>query len=322
MVSIKDIAKKAGVSISTVSYALNGSSKVTDETSARILAIAEELHYVPNAAARTLKKRESRIIGVFLTDFRGDVYGDLLDGVKEVLNREGYDMIVCSGIQSHRMLPERMIDGAIILDSGFDSEEILRYADRGHRIVVLDRELSHENINQVLLDNQAGATAAMNYLLERGHRKLYVVTGPEDSYDSNQRLSAVKQIASEHADMKLIEIHSNFEKKGGMAAARRIVEEYDGPAAVFCLNDEMAVGICNVLNETELNVGEHIHLIGFDNIELTNYLQPRLVTVDYSRPKWGAAAAEHLLKILVGDPVKHERMQVKLIEGGSVGQVK
>jgi len=320
LVSIKDIAKKAGVSISTVSYALNGSSKVTDETSARILAIAEELHYVPNAAARTLKKRESRIIGVFLTDFRGDVYGDLLDGVKEVLNREGYDMIVCSGIQSHRMLPERMIDGAIILDSGFDSEEILRYADRGHRIVVLDRELSHENINQVLLDNQAGAAAAMNYLLERGHRKLYVVTGPEDSYDSNQRLAAVRQIASEHADVRLTEIHSNFEKKGGMVAAHRIIEEYDGPAAVFCLNDEMAVGICNVLNETELNVGEHIHVIGFDNIELTKYLQPRLVTVDYSRPKWGAAAAEHLLKILVGERVKHERMQVKLIEGGSVGQ--
>ncbi|OWA34759.1 LacI family transcriptional regulator [Saccharibacillus sp. O16] len=319
MVSIKDIAKKAGVSISTVSYALNGSSKVTDETSARILAIAEELHYVPNAAARTLKKRESRIIGVFLTDFRGDVYGDLLDGVKEVLNREGYDMIVCSGIQSHRMLPERMIDGAIILDSGFDSEEILRYADRGHRIVVLDRELSHDNINQVLLDNQAGATAAMNYLLERGHRKLYIVTGPEDSYDSNQRLSVARQVAAEHSDVQLIEIASNFEKKGGMVAAHQIIAEYDQPAAVFCLNDEMAVGICNVLNETELKVGEHIHLIGFDNIELTKYLQPRLATVDYSRPKWGAAAAEHLLHILAGEPVKHERMQVKLIEGGSVG---
>ncbi|NGZ75984.1 LacI family DNA-binding transcriptional regulator [Saccharibacillus alkalitolerans] len=319
MVSIKDIAKKAGVSISTVSYALNGSSKVTDETSSRILAIAEELNYVPNAAARTLKKRESRIIGVFLTDFRGDVYGDLLDGVKDVLNRSGYDMIVCSGIQSHRMLPERMIDGAVILDSGFDSEEILRYADRGHRIVVLDRELIHPNINRVLLDNQAGAAAAMNYLLERGHRRLYVVTGPENSYDSNQRLAAVRQIAAGYPDVTLKEIRSNFEKKGGEAAARIILDEYAEPVAVFCLNDEMAVGICNVLAETELKIGEHVHLIGFDNIELTKYLQPRLATVDYSRAKWGAAAAEHLLKILAGEPVEHERLQVRLIEGGSVG---
>lgn len=320
MVSIKDIAKKAGVSISTVSYALNGSSKVTDETSSRILAIAEELNYVPNAAARTLKKRESRIIGVFLTDFRGDVYGDLLDGVKDVLNQQGYDLIVCSGVQSHRMLPERMIDGAIILDSGFDSEEILRYADRGHRIVVLDRELIHPNINRVLLDNRSGAAAAMNHLLEQGHRKLYVITGPEDSYDSNQRLAVVRQIAAEHADVELIEIVSNFEKKGGAVAAQQIIDEYQEPVAVFCLNDEMAVGICDVLGHTELQVGEHVHVIGFDNIELTKYLQPRLATVDYSRAKWGAAAAEHLLRILAGDPIEHELMQVKLIEGGSVGK--
>ncbi len=320
MVSIKDIAKKAGVSISTVSYALNGSSKVTDETSSRILAIAEELNYVPNAAARTLKKRESRIIGVFLTDFRGDVYGDLLDGVKDVLNQQGYDLIVCSGVQSHRMLPERMIDGAIILDSGFDSEEILRYADRGHRIVVLDRELIHPNINRVLLDNRSGAAAAMNHLLEQGHRKLYVITGPEDSYDSNQRLAVVRQIAAEHADVELIEIVSNFEKKGGAVAAQQIIDEYQEPVAVFCLNDEMAVGICDVLGDTELQVGEHVHVIGFDNIELTKYLQPRLATVDYSRAKWGAAAAEHLLRILAGDPIEHELMQVKLIEGGSVGK--
>lgn len=320
MVSIKDIAKQAGVSISTVSYALNGSSKVTEETSSRILAIAEELNYVPNAAARTLKKRESRIIGVFLTDFRGDVYGDLLDGVKDVLNQQGYDLIVCSGAQSHRMLPERMIDGAIILDSGFDSEEILRYADRGHRIVVLDRELIHPNINRVLLDNRSGAAAAMNHLIAQGHRKLYVITGPEDSYDSNQRLAVVRQIATEYPDVELIEIVSNFEKKGGAVAAKQIIGEYREPVAVFCLNDEMAVGICNVLGETELQVGEHVHVIGFDNIELTKYLQPRLATVDYSRAKWGATAAEHLLRILAGDPIEHELIQVKLIEGGSVGK--
>lgn len=110
---------------------------------------------MPNAAARTLKKRESKIVGVFLTDFKGDVYGELLDGMKEVCNAQGYDLIVCSGKQSHRMLPERMIDGAIILDQTFSSEELIQFADRNHRIVVLDRELEHPNINQVLLDNKA-----------------------------------------------------------------------------------------------------------------------------------------------------------------------
>jgi len=319
VVSIKDIAKKAGVSISTVSYALNGSSKVTDETSAKILAIARELNYVPNAAARTLKKRESKIVGVFLTDFKGDVYGELLDGMKEVCNAQGYDLIVCSGKQSHRMLPERMIDGAIILDQTFSSEELIQYADRNHRIVVLDRELDHPNINQVLLDNKAGATLATEYLVERGHKKIYVVTGPEGSYDSNQRMKAVKLVANRAEDVEWSEIPGNFKKSGGERAAEQIIQEYTGPAAVFCLNDDMAIGLCDRLADTEYRIGEHIHVIGFDNIELTRYMQPRLATIDYSKHKWGALAAEQLIKIISGEKVEHERIYVTLVEGESVG---
>ncbi|MDO7906916.1 LacI family DNA-binding transcriptional regulator [Paenibacillus sp. JX-17] len=322
MVSIKDISKKAGVSISTVSYALNGSTKVTDETRSRILAIAKELNYVPNAAARSLKKRESRIIGVFLTDFKGDVYGDLLDGMKEVCNAQGYDLIVCSGKQSHRMLPERMIDGAVILDQEFESKELLQYAGRDHKIVVLDRELDHPNINQVLLDNKAGATLAAEYLIEQGHHKVYIVTGPEGSFDSAQRMKAIKMVADRNPDVEWIEIPGNFKKSGGERAAERVMEEYSSPAAVFCLNDEMAIGFCNRLADTEYSIGEHVHLIGFDNIELTRYMQPRLATINYSKRKWGELAAEQLIKLLSGDEVEHERIYVTLIQGESVAKAR
>lgn len=318
MVSIKDIAKQAGVSISTVSYALNGSNKVTDETRSKILAIAKELNYVPNAAARTLKKRESKILGVFLTDFSGDVYGDLLSGMKSVCNAQGYDLIVCSGKQSHRMLPERMIDGAVILDHTFASQELMQYADRGHKIVVLDRELDHPNINQVLLDNKAGATLAMEHLIEQGHTKIYVVTGPEGSFDSAQRLKAVSQVSEREANVEWIEITGDFEKSGGERAAERIIQEYTQPVGVFCLNDEMAIGMCDRLADSELNIGQEIDIIGFDNIELSKYVQPRLVTIDYSKRKWGALAAEQLIKIIAGEPVDHERIYVTLVEGGSV----
>lgn len=320
MVSIKDIAKKAGVSISTVSYALNGSSKVTDETSAKILAIAKELNYVPNAAARTLKKRETKILGVFLADFKGDVYGELLDGMKEVCNSQGYDLIVCSGKQSHRMLPERLIDGAVILDHTFSSEELLKYADRNHKIVVLDRELEHPNINQVLLDNKAGATLATEYLVEQGHKKIYIVSGPEGSFDSIQRMKAVKMVADRRSDIEWIEIQGDFKKSGGEKAAERIMREYTEPVAVFCLNDEMAIGLCNRIADTEFNIGEQIHLIGFDNIELSRYMQPRLATIDYSKRKWGALASEQLIKIISGEKVEHERIYVTLVQGESVGK--
>lgn len=321
MVSIKDIARQAGVSISTVSYALNGSDKVTPETSARILAIAKELNYVPNAAARNLKKQETRIIGVFLTDFSGDVYGDLLYGIKEILNRKGYDLIVCSGKQSHRMLPERMIDGAIILDQTFDSDELLKYADLGHKMVVLDRELQHTNINQVLLDNKAGATLAVEHLLELGHRQFYVVTGPEGSYDSWQRLHAVRQTVERSGNASFIEIPGNFEKSGGEHAAEYILQHTNGPAAVFCLNDEMAVGFYNRIAATDRQIGRDLHLVGFDNIELAHYIQPRLTTIDYSKRKWGAVAADQLLSILSGAAVEHERIYVTLVKGASATAV-
>ncbi|MED3668216.1 LacI family DNA-binding transcriptional regulator [Geobacillus kaustophilus] len=321
MVSIKDIAKKAGVSISTVSYALNGSPKVTEETTAKILAIAKELNYVPNAAARTLKKKETKIIGAFLTNYSGAFYGQLLQGMLETLENNGYELIVCSGKQSHRFLPERMIDGAIILDQTFSNEELLNYADRGHKLVVLDRELEHPNISRVLLDNKAGATLAMDYLIEKGHRKIYVVTGPKGSYDSDQRLRAVRQVIERHPYIDYTEIEGDFHKPSGERAAQQIIEKYDQPVAVFCLNDEMAIGMYNFLDKTDYKVGEHIHIIGFDNIEVSRYTRPRLATIEYSKRKWGSLASEHLLKLIAGEPVEPERIYVTLIPGESVQTV-
>lgn len=321
VISIKDIAKKAGVSISTVSYALNRSSKVTEETASRILAIAKELNYVPNAAARNLKRRETKIIGAFLTDYNGVFYGDLLQGMKEVLNKNGYDLIVCSGKQSHRLLPEKMIDGAIVLDALFSSEELLLHADRGHKLVVLDRELIHPNINQVLLDNKAGAGLAVEYLIEQGHRKIYIVTGPPDSFDSNQRLQAVKQTIDRNQPIECISIQGKFDKLSGEQAAHQIMQDYTEPVAVFCLNDEMSIGMYNAVQKSDFRIGEHIHLIGFDNMELTQYTQPRLATIDYSKHKWGSIASEQLLKLIACEEVDQERIYVTLIQGDSVHPV-
>lgn len=321
MVSIKDIAKQAGVSISTVSYALNGSPKVTEETSNRILAIAKELDYVPNAAARQLKKRETKIIGAYLTDFEGAFYGELLQGIKEILNKKGYDLIVCSGAQSHRLLPERMLDGAIVLDTSFPTEELLQYAERGHKLVVLDRELTHENVNQVRLDNKAGAALAVEYLIDQGHRKIIAVTGPKDSYDSQKRVQSVRLTIERNQPIGYEEIEGDFTKSGGEAAGRRIIENYSEPVAVFCLNDEMAIGLCNVVTESEYELGKDISVIGFDNLEISQYIQPRLATIDYSKRKWGAVAAEHLLKLISDELVESERIYVTLIPGASVAQV-
>ncbi|MFD2117463.1 LacI family DNA-binding transcriptional regulator [Paenibacillus yanchengensis] len=321
MVSIKDIAKQAGVSISTVSYALNGNPKVTEGTRNKILAVAEELNYVPNAAARTLKMRETKIIGAFLTSFQGSFYGELLQGMKEEANKRGYDLVICSGKQSHRMLPERLMDGAVILDRQFADEQLLQYAKRGHKLVVLDRELQHPGIVQVLLDNKAGGTLAIDYLIRQGHKKIYTVTGPMASYDSQQRLAAAKLAIERNGTVEHHIIYGNFDKPSGVAAAEKIMAEYTEPVAVFCFNDEMAVGMYRALQGTTYTIGKDIHIIGFDHIDVSRYLQPKLATIDYSERHWGAVAAEQLIKLIQEEPVENERIYVSLVEADSVGVV-
>ncbi|MBC2205663.1 LacI family DNA-binding transcriptional regulator [Listeria booriae] len=314
MVGIKDIAKKAGVSISTVSYALNGSPKVTDATRKRIVAIADELNYIPNMAARTLKTRETKIVGIYLANYSGIFYGQLLHGLTDTLLSKGYELIVCSGKKAHRFLPERMIDGAIILDMGFATDELLGYAERGHKIVVLDREIAHPNIRQVLLDNKAGATLAIDYLKTGFSGRFYLVKGPENTYDSEERLKAALSELERFRDEEVIVIPGDFSKATGEKAAQQIEQEWDGkPVAVFALNDEMAIGMYNYFAKTKLQIGRDVKLVGFDNTEVGQYLQPRLATIEYSKYKWGAVAAEKLLKLLEGEQVADEIIYTSLI---------
>ena len=318
MAGIKDIAKIAGCSISTVSYALNGSQKVTEETRDRILQIAKELEYVPNAAARMLRARETKVIGCFLSDYSGSFYGRLLKGIRETLSIKGYELVVCSGKKSRRLLLEKMMDGAIILDVTFTDEELLYCADLGHKIALLDRELEHENITTVLLDNKMGAELAMLELFEKKIEKLYIVGGPIGSYDAWQRLVAARTIASENGFTQTVELEGDFTKESGVNAATRILCDYDGkPIGVFCLNDEMAIGFYDYLSEVPQKIGEDLYLIGFDNTELASYVVPKLTTIDYSTLKWGQVATDNLLRLLKGDEATHEKINVKLAKGGS-----
>ena len=317
MAGIKDIAKKAGVSISTVSYALNNNPKVTEETRKRIIAIANEMGYVPNGAARMLRARKTKIIGVFFSDYSGTFYGKLLKGMRETLNEQGYELVVCSGKQSRRLLLEKMMDGAIILDESFSNQELLTYAEQGHKIVVLDRGIEHKNIKTVLLSNKKGAELAILELLKNEIKQLYVITGPEGSYDSRRRIQGVEETLQRFPGIELIRLTGDFTKEAGRAAAQKIAENHTEPVAIFCLNDEMAIGVYKYLKQTKLVVGKDVYIVGFDNIELSEYVEPRLTTIDYSTFKWGAVATKNLLKLLSNKEVENIKIDVELVKGKS-----
>lgn len=318
MVGIKDIAKKAGVSISTVSYALNGSTKVTEETRARIQAIADELNYVPNMAARTLKRRKTKIIAVYLADYGGSFYGELLDGIKKGLAIYDYEMIVCSGKKSHLFIPERMVDGAIILDWTFSTEEISQLAERGHYLIVLDRKISHENTRMVLLDNRGGSTLAVEQILLRNPQKLYLLSGPMRAYDAQERLkTSIKELERFGCDYEILQ--GDFTEKSGYNLAKDLLSNVNlsKPIDIFAMNDEMAIGVFKAVKEVNLIIGLDVRIVGFDNIELSSVIQPRLATVAYSKHRWGMIAAEKIIKLLQGEPVKDELIYTTFIRGDS-----
>jgi LacI family transcriptional regulator len=160
---------------------------------------------------------------------------------------------------------------------------------------------------------------AIDYLAEKGHKKVYVVKGPEESFDARQRLEAVQKAVQRYSYIEYIELGGDFNKPSGEAAAKIIHEGFSEPVGVFCLNDEMAIGMFDYFSRTKLTIGEDVHVIGFDNIETAQYIQPRLATINYSKYKWGALASELLLKLIKNQEVNHERINVSFVEGNSVG---
>ncbi|CAM3133814.1 LacI family DNA-binding transcriptional regulator [Sporolactobacillus spathodeae] len=300
MVGIKEIAKRAGVSISTVSYALNGSHKIPEATRERIKQIADECGYIPNRAARTLRNQTTRTIGVFLQNYGGQFYSEMIKGMNTMLADAQFDLIICCGSRSHHFIPERMIDGAIILDSSFQTEEILDYAKRGCKMVVLDRVLQHKNISQVLLDNRNGVLRGLEHLRQSpSSSNLYIVTGPEENYDSNERIAAAQSILANDKKVNVTTIKGDFSRLSGQKAAKQIEKEYKGqPLSVFALNDEMALGVYEYFQEKEPKMGKDISVIGFDNDWICNYLSPTLTSVNYSKYEWGYAAAESMIHLI------------------------
>ena len=268
-------------------------------------------------AARTLKRRQTNIIGVYLADYGGSFYGELLEGIKKGLALFDYEMIVCSGKKSHLFIPEKMVDGAIILDWTFPTKEIEKFAERGHSIVVLDRTTEHRNIRQVLLDNRGGATQAIEQFVNVGSKKVLLLSGPEKGYDSQERLAvSTRELTRFGIPYEIIQ--GDFTEPSGYAAAKKILSQpQTEPVDVFAFNDEMAIGVYKYVAETNYQMGKDIRIIGFDNSELGAFVQPRLATIAYSKHRWGMVAAEKIIHLMRGEAAESEHIYTRFIEGES-----
>jgi LacI family transcriptional regulator len=315
LTTIKDVAKHAKVSITSASYALNGTGTISAATRKRVLDVAEKLNYHPNAFARNLKKPKTRTIGVFITRFGGSFYEEILEGIHDAVLKTDYELLVCPESRAKRkILAHRQVDGAIVFDVKVKSDIIIKLASKRFPIVVMDRYLKADYLLPLLLDNQQGAQEAFYHLFNQGARRIVFVSGALDSFDNNERMTAF--LSEANKNNVAVQCYSgNFTEASGHAVATALIETGDWPEAVFCANDQMAIGFIKAMKEHNLKAPDDIAVVGFDDIQIARYMQPTLSTIGASRFLWGATAATQLIDFLENEhPFQPQRIPTQLIQ--------
>ncbi|MFG6118725.1 LacI family DNA-binding transcriptional regulator [Thalassobacillus sp. B23F22_16] len=326
MATIKDVAKRAGVAVSTASYALNGINKVSQATVDKVLKAAQELNYQKNGIASDLKRTKTNTIALILSDLSGPYYSELIKGVQDVTTSNGYDLIACSSVggdksTATKFLREKRVDGAIVLATNISSEVIAASARKDFPIVVLDREVDNPHVIHVEVDNEQGGYDATKHLLYKGHRSIAYVSGPLDSHDNKERFKGYQAAlaASEVPYHSRWKINGDFTREGGYRATRTLIAQKNMPDAIFYANDEMAIGGLQAFSEKGIRVPEDISVIGFDDIQLAEYVNPPLTTVRQPKYEAGSLAVHLIFQMLAGESVDQTyKLATEFVERDSV----
>lgn len=334
--TIKDIAKAANVSVTTVSRALNNYSDVNPETKKKIMQIANELGYNPNIAARSLIVKKTKTLGLLLSgvtrySVKDNIAFEILCGINDRSGELNYDPVLFSTTsQKQRMKSykslclERGVDGVIIMGLRLDDPYLQEIIDSSIPCVLIDIPLEGKRVGYVSADNVNGADRATEYLINKGHRKIGMINGHAQASVSNERLEGFRKALEKHQiDFRedLI-VDGGFSEQGGTEAAIRLITMHPDLTAIFCASDLMAIGAMQGLKHIGKYVPDDISIIGFDDIIISSYCSPALTTIQQSKYEMGYYAAQMLIDMLEGRNVDtHVTLHSQLVERESVRDI-
>ncbi|RLJ38419.1 LacI family DNA-binding transcriptional regulator [Acidovorax sp. 106] len=311
MATIKDVARHADVSVTTVSHVVNGTRYVSTESRERVETAIRALGYVPSAIARSLKSNNTRTLGMLIPNSSNPYFAEIVHAVEDRCFGAGYNLILCNtNDEAHRqgtylqVLAERRIDGLIVVSTGHDATLPNQLAGLGIPTVLVDREIeiAEQPCDLVETAHMQGGLLATQHLLQLGHQRIACIGGPEGIAPSEQRIagwrSALTAAGLGSGDGLLW--HGHFTSQSGYEAMHALLRAAQPPTAVFVCNDLMAMGALCAAHERGLRLPEALSMVGFDDIELTAFTSPPLTTVAQPKQRIGALAVDMLLERIQG----------------------
>src|SRR5712675_1448761 len=310
--NIYEVAKRAGVSTATVSRVLSQPDVVTPDTRRKVMLAVEFLDYAPNSAAKNLRTLRTGKLLVTVPDISNPFFSLILQGIEETAQREGYSVLV--GDTQHdeareeryaQMLRRKEADGLIFLGHRLPKEAaalVRAMAPRCAPVVNGCEFTPRLGIPSVHIDNAKAAAEAMDYLYRLGHRHIGIITGPLVSPLSRDRLrGATARAKQQAAERDFVVMHGDFSIESGAAAAERLLGRRERPTAIFCFNDEMAMGAIETARRRGLRVPLDVSIVGFDDIRFARCVDPPLTTIAQPMRAIGEGTVRLLLEILNGD---------------------
>jgi LacI family transcriptional regulator len=302
-VTIKDVARAAGVSPATVSRVLNDTVPVDEETRARVLKAAESLRYVPNAAARSLITTRTGTIGVLIPDLQGPFNVDVMRGLDAGAQRRGFDLLVSSangGADTARDALRAMrgrVDAVVVLASELDTAELLEELPPGQPALVLGAKMESSGVSSVSLDEAGGAAAMVRHLIRHGHRDIALITSAARPHLARDRQQGYRDAlaAAGIEPNPSWEASGEFSEQGGYEAMRRLLALDPSPTAVFAISDAMAIGALAALREAGMSVPDDMAVAGFGDVPVARFVNPPLSSVRVPALLLGNLAMDRIL---------------------------
>lgn len=315
-VTIYDVASLAHVSVTTISKILNHKDfDISAETRQRVLGVIKELNFVPSGLARSLVTKKTNTIALLLPSITNQYFAEIARGVENGASALGYNVFLCNTDESHakeieylNVLKERLPDGVIMVPVKESDTNIAVEYEFSVPYILLDRTYDdmNDDIYCVRFDNVKGGYIATKHLLENGHKRIGIICGPSQNKPSNDRLMGYKQALKEAGvdfDPSLV-FHGDYDYDSGAKGGEYLIDK--NVTAVFCTNDMMACGLYQKIRNMGLKAYDDISVVGYDNIFMSEMLEPPLTTVMQPKLQMGSVATQNLVRMINKEPVEND----------------